>query len=393
MEMVSVQVAMKVSFIVRAHLSDDNGVLIGGASKNPYRLVKFLSRAVEVKRVIYFEGAHSGSELYSAHRFRMPLKLYAKTVLLNLISSWAVWRAFKDSDIVQCHHPHYGLVAAFLRRCVFRKVLLVVKAHGTGMPELLANKYGGVKGAILRLNAALHLWHDRFVLARADSVLCSSEFQRQEMCEVYGIDRYKTRCIYNGYDPELLGRAAAVATTRDVYRLVFCGRVVPKKGAEQAIDLFESLAGDDDKYRLVLILGKRAAIEDPKTYRRILERARSDARISILHDVSEIELYRQFFQAAVGLITSNNYESIPTVLIEMLSAGMTVFATYCWGIPELLLPAYGLSGSVHADAERVRSSWPTGTQDPCKMPIEHLAYPSLVHSYIALYRELLSAPE
>lgn len=391
MEMVPFQAPMKVSLIVRAHLSDEDGILIGGASKNPYRLLRFLSRIVEIKRVIYFEGTHSGSELYTAHRFRAPLKLYPKTFLLNLLSSCAVWRAFSESHIVQCHHPHFGLIAAILRKSVFRDVRFVVKAHGTGMPELLANRYRSWKGLILRLNAAVHLWHDRFVLACADSVLCSSEFQRQEMEQVYGVNYQKTRCIYNGYDPDLLNHAAKSAKTRDTHRMVFCGRVVPKKGIEYAIDLFQLMAGESDEYRLALILGKRTDVEDPQTYRRVLNRVRGDERISVLHDVAETDLYRQFLQASVGLITSKNYESIPTVLIEMLSAKMIVFATYAWGIPEILRADYGLTGNLHADVDRVRLAWTVRKHEPAAVPIEQLSYQSLVHSYVAIYRELLSS--
>jgi glycosyltransferase involved in cell wall biosynthesis len=381
----------KLSFIIKSHSRDDDAPLIGGASKNPYRLLKYLSRVMPIARVIYFEGDHGGRESYEAGRASGLFKLYAKTLWQNLSSAPAVLAAFRSSDIVQCHHPHYGLIAALLRRWFYRRVRFVIKAHGTAAPELAANRYAGLKGAILRLNAKLHLWHDRFVLARADAVLCSSEFQRQELVATYGISAERIHCLYNGYDPEHLARHATEPNPGDI-RLVLCGRVVPKKGILYAIELFEQLTQSRPDCELILVLGRQDAIEDPGTYRRIERAALEDSRIVIRHGLTESDLYRLFATCTLGLVPSQNYESIPTVVIEMLAAGLPVFATYQWGIPEILPPQFGLCGDLQRDAETLRQYLshpdPTAFGQLVERIREHFAYPNLVRKYLALYERL-----
>lgn len=387
---------MKVSFIIKSHLSDDGASLIGGASKNPYRLVKYLSREISIPRVVYFDGTHSGSESYkAAGSIVKGLKLYARTIAQNFVSSVAVWTAFRESDVVQCHHPHYGLVAAVLKRYVFRNVKFVVKAHGTALPELRANRYLGVKGKILAINSWIHLWHDRFVLSKADAVLCSSEFQRNEMISIYGIPARLIHCIYNGYDGDYLSfTPESIQRPRIQKYFVFCGRVVPKKGIAYAIELFERVAAQDDSFRLSLVLGRKREIEDTELYRKILGIVASDHRIHIKHDLSEQELYAEFCSASVGLVTSENYESLPTVVVEMLAAGLPVFAKYLWGIPEVLPVEFSLTGKIEEDTRKIRDYMKIDKEfDPITPAVvrirDQFNYPNLTKSYLALYQSLL----
>lgn len=386
---------MNVSFIIKSHVRDDEASLIGGSSKNPYRLIKYLSKKVSVPTVIYFDGDHDGKEAYRAVGFKVGLlKLYPKTIFQNVVSSASIWKAFRMSDVVQCHHPHYGLVAAVLRHFIFRRVKFVVKAHGTALPELRANKYSGLKGFILSVNATLHLWHDRFVLSRADAVLCSSEFQRQEMISIYGIPSALIHSIYNGYDSDYLPNAVTGPSSdrRAAKRFVFCGRVVPKKGIGYATKLFREIAGGDDSYRCILVLGKKREIEDGAVYREVERIAHQDTRIQIKHDLTESELYREFGGASIGLVTSENYESLPTVVVEMLAAGLPVFATYSWGVPEILPPEFGLSGNLHEDVKKIRHylSLKVDSSRSVVARIQNqFGYSTLVEDYLALYRELM----
>jgi len=383
-----------ISFIIKSHLADDGAPLVGGSSKNPYRLVKYLSRRAKIARVIYFDGQHTGLEPYTAHRFRTPfLKLYFKTIYQNVVALPSVYRAFRDADIVQCHHPHFGMGAALLRKFVFRNKRLIVKAHGTAFPEVKANKYRGAKGAILALNAAAHRWHDRYVLKSADIVLCSSNFQRAEMTTIYRAAPDRVKTVYNGYDAEYLSRAAKNRDATGARHFVFCGRVVPKKGALYAIALFGKLSRDRTDDRLTLVLGLKTEIEDVSTYAKICAAVAGDHRISVVHGLTESELYSTFQRATVGFIPSVEYESIPTVLIEMMATGLPVFATNKWGVPELLPQHFGLSGELEEDCKMI-GTFLGGAQiaAPCRLPsgmhIDDLSYDSLVEKYLEIYRAI-----
>jgi glycosyltransferase involved in cell wall biosynthesis len=171
------------------------------------------------------------------------------------------------------------------------------------------------------------------------------------------------------------------------FTMVLCGRVVPKKGIIQGIALFQALARSND-CRLVLVLGRRSEIEDHATYARIKEAVMSDSRISVRHDLKESELYELFSESSIGIIPSENYESIPTVLIEMLAAGLPVCATYQWGIPEILPSTRGLTGNLDQDVDVLRACLGQSMGDETTRVQEEFSYTKLIDQYLALYGEL-----
>jgi glycosyltransferase involved in cell wall biosynthesis len=382
---------------MRAHPRQDDACLVSGAVKNPYRLLRSLRARVEVVGVVVDERGSwtaDGYPVWGAHP--RWLRLYARTLVWNLLTLPKVWRLFARADVVQCHHPNLGLGAAVLHRLVFRRVPLVVKAHGTGVPELAANRYGGVAGIVFALNARLHRRHDRLVLRWADRCLVSSDHQVEEMVDLYGVARDRIVRTYNGIDPEFAvvrhrtGPEAVAAP-----RLVFVGRVVPKKGFHRLHDLYRGVLAHHPQASLTLVLGHRGSVEDAGTFRFVQERLAPMPGCRLLFDLDERTLYEVLAGSDIGLVPSEGYESIPTVVLEMCGAGLPVFATARWGIPEVLPPRFGLSGDLAADVGRIVAFIAAELADwdstAWAAAYERFRYDRLVRDYDAVYRDVLAA--
>ena len=386
----------QVAFIMRAHPRQEDACLVSGAVKSPFRLLRSLRERVHVVGVLVVDQtSRFVTHGYPVIGLRVRgLRLYPRTLVWNVLTFPLVVRLFARAQIVQCHHPHFGLGAAVARRLLFPRVRLIVKAHGTAAPELAANRYPGLKGRVLAMSAAALRRHDRWVLQSADRCLVSSVHQEREMVEVYGVGADRLRTIYNGVDAQHVRvRDRRGSDAVDAPRFVFVGRVVPKKGHAQLFRLYEGVRAVHPGATLTLVLGHRDAVEDSRTHDLILEAARALPGCRLLYDLDEPGLYDVLAHSDIGLVPSEGYESIPSVVLEMGAAGLPVFATYRWGIPEVLPEDLGLTGDADADVARISEFIQTrlGAWDSPAWAHRHerFHYDRLADRYCEVYAELL----
>ena len=345
---------VRLGVVLRAHPSDDRAPLASGAAKSPFRLLRYLSRRVDVAGVVVVDHAGRRSSLVAGHPVGW-LRLYPRTLVWNLINAPAVLRLARRADVLQCHHPHFGLAAAAARRWGRHPFLFVVKAHGTAVPEAAANRRGrGWRPWILALNSWIHRWHDRWVLRAADVCVVSSSFQRSEMTKLYSVAPERVTTIYNGFDPEHRRvRSRSTGHGSRAPRLIFVGRVAAKKGFEHLALVYAQLRQRHPGVSLTLVLGASNAVEDVTTYRFVRDHLRTQPGCRVLHDLDESGLYGALADSDIGIVPSTGYESIPSVIYEMCATGLPTFATYRWGIPEVLPEEFGLSGDVETDVDRI----------------------------------------
>lgn len=376
----------RVSFIVKEWSDLDDTCFVGGSAKSPFRVIKYLSQVCTRQYVIHFYGNRSADPrvvLCTAGK----TKLFLKTLLQNLLATPNVHRAFSESDVIQCHHPHFGLSAALLKALFFQHKTFIVKAHGTALPELQANAYTGARGFLLSINARVHYWIDRVVLATADIVVCSSKYQEQEMQRLYRVEPFKLTTIYNGFDPDFFSHRSNGQESRRSIRFGFCGRAVPKKNITYCFDLCDLAHAKEIPVELELVLGKDDAIEDIHTYTAVRQRAaRSPFPVRIHHSVTERELASILSACDAGLVPSQGYESIPSIVYEFSAVGVPVFATYKWGIPEVVKPEFALTGEVNADLVRILALC-RDAGSSLLHPLEKFSYRSLTEDYLKLYEK------
>lgn len=348
----------KVAFILKDMPGDDISPLIGGSAKAPYRVLKNLASSpnVTITDVVSFSTMEVPNEFLgiTVTNLKPRLKLYFKTLYQNIAAFKKYCELVTQNDVIQCHHPHY-ILSLFVAKWIKKSsVKVITKAHGTAYPELKANKYKSAKGFILSANALLHLIHDRIVLRCSDVVVCSSEYQKAEMTDLYGVEEHKLQCIYNGYDSDYFSSDTTLNNNTDEIKFVFCGRCVPKKGLTYAYKLFRSVSYNlDRKTSLTFILGEENSIEDKSYYNELKNLFGNDERVTIEFGLKEPELASRFSASSIGLVTSNNYESIPSVIYEMMAVGTPVFSTYQWGVKEIIEEKFGLSLLLDKDSKKI----------------------------------------
>jgi glycosyltransferase involved in cell wall biosynthesis len=145
------------------------------------------------------------------------------------------------------------------------------------------------------------------------------------------------------------------------------------------------------------VLGHRGAAEDPRTNALVRHEAARLPGCEIVHDLDETALFEVLAASDVGIVPSEGYESIPSVVLEMAATGLPVFATYRWGIPEVLPEAFGLTGDLTTDVAKVSAfvehelaGWDSATW---ATRYEHHRYDRLAPQYRAVYDELMGTPD
>jgi glycosyltransferase involved in cell wall biosynthesis len=357
----------------------DDAPLVGGTAKAPYRILKYLLRRSDITVAgYYFNGPQNAGP--NLHRIgRLSAKLYF-TTLLNELAILLNWRKISSADVIQLHHPHYALVAGILNRLTGGRCKVIVKAHGTAIPELYSLKTVGLRGFILKFNGLLHLWHDRLALSFADIVLTSSDYQHNEMQRLYRVPKEKLRTVYNGYDPEYF-RFSATSFKKNK-TILFVGRAVPKKNLGYVIELYSRVKALDPEFNLVIVTSE--AKEHPQTFRWLQKKLSyvEDGQIVVRPD--ETKLAAIFAGASHFICPSVEYESIPSVIYEALASGCTVLSTLKWGIPEILPPHEGLAHELESDVNRIIAK---NDQPNHFSRISRFSYAALVESYVDLYKE------
>jgi glycosyltransferase involved in cell wall biosynthesis len=131
-------------------------------------------------------------------------------------------------------------------------------------------------------------------------------------------------------DLEVLKQRLGIPRHRWRDKFILCvGRLTPAKGILETVKGFQLLARERDDLHL-LIVGVHHSHSSSYYGKVLQEIARSDLpdRITMQEDVPEEELPRYYSLARLCSVFSVGYDPLPTVIIESLSCGTPVVATY-----------------------------------------------------------------
>ena len=127
-------------------------------------------------------------------------------------------------------------------------------------------------------------------------------------------------------------------STRDgKVRLLTVGRMVEKKGIDDAINAFSLLPNREQlEYR---IFGHGRLFDEHKA---LIERLRLGDSISLSDSITRSEMYEELYQADVFILTSctapnGDQEGLPVVITEAMAAELPIISTHHAGIPEVVL--------------------------------------------------------
>lgn len=184
------------------------------------------------------------------------------------------------------------------------------------------------RGALPRLYRAARM-PARRVVAHAHALTAVSPAAAAFHARMLGLDAADLTVVPNGVDVARFAGARADASRQghdgDARRLVFLGRLEPRKGADVALRAFLRLAPTRPDLQL-RVLG-----DGPS--RPVLERLRAAAppdvaaRVELAGRVTPAELPALLSEADVAVLPARGGESFGIVLLEAMAAGLAVVAT------------------------------------------------------------------
>lgn len=169
-----------------------------------------------------------------------------------------------------------------------------------------------------------HVWWKRWMIRRVLSdtrVLVQSEEIEDDVREFFPqLDA----------DIGVLGNGVTVPEERsplDSNRVLFVGRLAPKKGVQHLIEAVADVSSDAELW----IVGDGRKREE-------LERLASERNIdaTFIGQVNPSETDRFYYQASVFVLPSTEGEGMPNAVLEAMSYGVPVITTRSGGLPTLI---------------------------------------------------------
>lgn len=256
-------------------------------------------------------------------RRRIGTMLYMATVMF-----W-VGRVFRSEKIDVAHFflPHayaYGMFACLLMRPSAARVMsrLSLNFYTTDQPLL----------AWLERNVL----HDRVDIAIGNSVKILDELVEE------GVNRSKTRLLYNGIDPTPFDRhdgdreraRAAMGLPQDAFVVAAVGNLHSYKGHRDLIEACAAVGSELPQPWRVLVAG-RDETGNRAVYLELIERHGLAENIRLLGPCDDVP---RLLSAADVFVHPSHHEGLPNAIIEAMAASLPVIGTAVGGIPELVTP-------------------------------------------------------
>src|SRR5699024_10057890 len=149
-----------------------------------------------------------------------------------------LWRSAFINALEQAKkefHPgiiftHHLWILASLVREVFPNTKIIGLCHNTDLRQSRMNPHIKNKYA-----NGIH---------KLDYIFSASEEQKDEIVEIYGVDRNNLISIGGGFNQEIF-YSPREKTYDNKIRLVFCAKIDPSKGVYELIEVYKSLAMND----------------------------------------------------------------------------------------------------------------------------------------------------
>ncbi|MBD2446893.1 glycosyltransferase family 4 protein [Nostoc sp. FACHB-152] len=173
------------------------------------------------------------------------------------------------------------------------------------------------------------------------------------------LPQVKSETLYNGADTRhftISNNSYKKVKNKDIKQILFVGRISPEKGVHILIDAFNKVVSRYPQVQLKLVGSENALIpwytldrEDPQVQKILLyyqgnyksqleERINPNAASSVffLGKVPHFELLEYYQQAYIFVFPSVWNEAFGMPIIEAMSMGLPVIATYGGAFPELI---------------------------------------------------------
>ncbi|MFI5273685.1 MAG: glycosyltransferase [Ktedonobacterales bacterium] len=245
-------------------------------------------------------------------------------------------RAAQGYDLV---HSHYWLSGVAGMTLAARWDVPHVTMFHT-VERLKAQQYGREEGPVSAA-AAVRMEHEARLAARAESIIVSTEHEREQLRRIYGLPPEELTIIPCGVDLRAFApgttadrRAARVALglRDDTPAVLFVGRLDPIKGIDL---LLESVAQMHARAQLFIVGGNPDGDPEVRRLRAHAEDLGIGDRVMLPGAAPQPELVR-YYRAADALAVTSRYESFGLAAVEALACGTPVVAAAVGGLTSIV---------------------------------------------------------
>jgi glycogen synthase len=313
-------------------------VIVGGLARHVYELAGGLAN--QGHTVTVYTRARNGiaSEVTDRGVRVRRVELSPPVIPVDDLIAWSLAfnlalldRAARDlaEDPPDLVHAHDWLVAhAGVSLKALAGVPLVATIHATEHGRHRGRLAGSVQRSVNEL--------ERWLVTRADRVICCSAYMREEVVRVLDVPPESIDIIPNQVDMGTFSPEASRGPRAELVRdglplIVFAGRLEYEKGVQtilEALPLIDRLAP-----------GVALAVAGSGTHRPALEgRAMSlglDGRVRFLGFVDEQRL-RGLYAAADLVVVPSLYEPFGLVALEAMASGTPVLVSDTGGLREIV---------------------------------------------------------
>lgn len=215
-----------------------------------------------------------------------------------------------NPDIIFAHHLW---ILTSLVREIFPDTKIIGICHNTDLRQA-------------KINPKLK---DKYVnkIHKLDYIFSASEQQKDEIVEIYGIDKDKIIAVGGGFNGDIFYFPKEKYHS-DKIKLVFCAKIDPSKGIYELIEVYKSLGLKDITLDII-------GNPDKENKRKIEEYIKDDKNIRIYNVKDQIELGDELRKKHIFLMPSF-YEGLGLMAIESLACGLYVVTTEIEALMSLL---------------------------------------------------------
>lgn len=236
----------------------------------------------------------------------------------DMIGKWK--EAFRDQleklrkefqpDLIFAHH--LWMLTSLVRE-IFPTTKVVGICHNTDLRQG-------------RMNPSLK---EKYVkdIDKLDLVFSASEDQKDEIVEMFAIDKGKIVAVGGGFNQDIF-YPNEVKTYDDKIKLVFCAKIDPSKGIYELVEVYKSLKMDDVTLDII-------GSPDEFNKKKIEEYIANDPSINFYNVKDQVALGDELRTKDIFLMPSY-YEGLGLMAIESLACGLYVVTTEIEALMTLL---------------------------------------------------------
>ena len=195
------------------------------------------------------------------------------------------------------------------------------------------------------------------------SIAFVSEWQREQFCNVYWIDREKTRVMRNAISPAFAASTPAAPWFKAGQAPVLVYTSAPYRGLNVLLDAVPIIRSAISDMRLRIFSGSRTqATGEDDPFAELYRRCASTEGVDYIGTVPQGELAAELSRAAALAYPSTFPETSCIAAMEAMSAGASILTTRSGAMPETTA-GYGLMIEPHDDEPRLAKEFAQITID------------------------------